>query len=156
MRIFIGHKTLTESTKGESRKLGAKCMYASLTPNPAVSCFSPGSWVLNTGFRLLLFVLFLLATLVPVEFPIDKVSGNSPLLKGVQGVVSLLQQGFGVTDAFAADSGYLTATGSMIIARGWHTSTLLQNGKVLITGGDVGGGGTAKAGFIVEAGIMNM
>ena len=84
MRNFKGHKALTQGTEveGESWNLGAKCMYASLTPK---------------AFSLLLFVLFLLATLAPFEFPLSK-GGDS----------GLFPWGLGVVDAFAADNGYFT------------------------------------------------
>ena len=100
MRNFKGHKALTEGTEAEveSRNLEAKCMYASLPPQVS------GYWLLTTGFRLLLFVLFLLATLAPVEFPLNK-----------GGERGLFPWGLGVVDAFAADNGYFTATGSMAI-----------------------------------------
>jgi len=89
MTDMKGHKTPTVGAEAEveSRNLEAKCMYASLTPK---------------AFSLLLFVLFLLATLAPIEFPLNK-----------GGDRGLFPWGLGVVDAFAADNGYFTATGSM-------------------------------------------
>ena len=91
MMHIKGQKTPAVGAEAEveSRNLEAKCIYASLTPKVS------GYWLLTTGFRLLLFVLFLLATLAPFEFPLSK-----------GGDRGLFPWGLGVVDAFAADNGY--------------------------------------------------
>ena len=105
MRNFKGHKALTEGTEveGESRNSGAKCQYPK--PDPQAS----GYWLLTTGFGLSLFVLFLLATLAPVEFPLT----NSRCLGSKGGDRGVFPWGLGVVDALAADNGYFTATGNI-------------------------------------------
>jgi hypothetical protein len=52
--------------------------------------------------------------------------------------------GFRIAAAGSRTPGLFTATGSLSVARAGHTATVLQSGKVLITGGDPYGGSGAQ------------
>ncbi len=55
-------------------------------------------------------------------------------------------------DAFAADNGYWTTTGSMGTARPYSQSVLLQNGKVLVVGGGNSSGSSLNSAELYDPG----
>ena len=75
---------------------------------------------------------------------------DSTVLVAGGGLVSLLQEGqnpvvTASAELFDAMSGTFVATDDMRLGREWHTATLLNDGDVLITGGQDAGGNALSA-----------